>query len=332
VAGLSAGELLKYPGRLKLFIRKYRDGEAFELVSGGMVNLIFESGPLELLESGDATKIKSIRFHEDLKNRKGQPKTFTTGKFKKTAEFGGGAKGGGTQYEDMVVDALNRDIINMGGEITIVVGGKQYKGMTRAIKVTTDIKRAGGASSDPKADIIICRDEKSPLGPDNIYISHKKAGGPEAFQQYGGLTESAGRKIYNHAEVQEFLRVTAKYVGPGGLTSPIMKPVKDRSLILMSIYGPEAISRKFSLQHTQLIGQGDPILRPRAGGVFMLDFSSHMSVSGDLSHFIGGYEPVFGATFRNGRGFTVDGKRLTGVRVGIYPKQLVANRKGLIIL
>ncbi len=100
----------------------------------------------------------------------------------------------------------------------------------------------------------------------------------------------------------------------------------------MSIYGPD-YGLDYSLQHTQLIGQGKPILKKISGGKYYeLDFTSHMSLSGDLSHFTGGYLPVFGATFRAGRGFDYDGKRYNGARVAIYPHKLMATRGGLIIL
>jgi hypothetical protein len=54
-----------------------------------------------------------------------------------------------------------------------------------------------------------------------------------------------------------------------------------------------------------------------------------MSLSGDLSHFVGGYLPVFGATFRAGRGFDYKGKRYNGARVAIYPQKLMSTRSQL---
>ena len=95
----------------------------------------------------------------------------------------------------------------------------------------------------------------------------------------------------------------------------------------MSIYGPEYGSA-FSLQHTQVIGQGKPVFKVEKS-FYVLDFSSHMSLSGDLSHFTGGYEPVFGATFRAGRGFELKNIRYSGARVGIYPRKLIEGRGGL---
>lgn len=167
------------------------------------------------------------------------------------------------------------------------------------------------------------------FGPDSIYISHKKEGGPEAFQQYGGLSEQAGPEIYGHKLVQKFLSQVATVLGGSQqLPSPVMGTFNDPTLANMSIYGPD-YGKKFSLQHTQIIGQGKPVFKETARHVEM-SFSSHMSLSGDLSHFTGGYLPVFGATFRAGRGFDYKGKRYNGARVAIYPYKLMATRGGLI--
>lgn len=239
--------------------------------------------------------------------------------------------GNGTQYEDEVVDAINAYILKAGGKIDIQLKGdrKIYKDIAYAIKVETPIKRAAGVRGDPKADIILCKDKKKPMAPGSIYISHKKEGGPEAFQQYGGLSEQSGEHIYNHKLVQKFLKEVANQIGNRDqLDAPVMGTFKDDKLANMSIYGPEYGS-DFSLQHTQLIGQGKPKFTEK-GKVVILDFTSHMSLSGDLSHFKGGYLPVFGATFRAGRGFDYNGKRYNGARVAIYPQKLMATRGGLI--
>jgi len=239
--------------------------------------------------------------------------------------------GSSTQYEDQVVDAINAYIKKAGGVIDIKLKGssKVYKGMSYAVKVDSNIKRAGGAKGDPKADIIICKDKKAPLAAGSIYISHKKEGGPEAFQQYGGLSEQAGTQIYNHPIVQNFLKIVANTLGRSEqLPHPVLAHFNDDRLANMSIYGPD-YGKAFSLQHTQLIGQGKPVFR-EVGAVVELSFSSHMSLSGDLSHFKGGYLPVLGATFRAGRGFEYAGRRYNGARVAIYPQKLMATRSGLV--
>jgi hypothetical protein len=239
--------------------------------------------------------------------------------------------GNGTQYEDEVVDAINAYILKAGGTIDIRLKGdtKVYKNLAYCVKVDAAIKRAGGVKGDPKADIVICRDKTKIFGPDSIYISHKKEGGPEAFQQYGGISEQAGSDISNHPLVQKFLSHVASMHGDSQrLPAPVMGTFSDSTLSNMSIYGPD-YGKAFSLQHTQIIGQGKPVFR-EATNYVELSFSSHMSLSGDLSHFTAGYLPVFGATFRAGRGFNYKGKRYSGARVGIYPHKLMATRGDLI--
>ena len=239
--------------------------------------------------------------------------------------------GNGTQYEDEVVDAINSYIKDAGGVIDIRLKGntKTYTKISYAIKVDSSIKRSAGVIGDPKADIILCKDKKNPTAADSIYISHKKEGGPEAFQQYGGLSEQAGSAIYNHPLVQNFLGRVASVIGSSSaLPNPVMGLFKDADLANMSIYGP-GYGKAFSVQHTQLIGQGKPMFSNK-GSYIELSFSSHMSLSGDLSHFVSGYLPVFGATFRAGRGFSYKGKRYDGARVAIYPYKLMATRGNLI--
>jgi len=241
--------------------------------------------------------------------------------------------GNGTQYEDEIVDAVNQFIKEAGCPINIKLKGNSttYKDILYAVKVDTPIKQKAGVKGDPKADIILCKDIKNPTAPGSIYISHKKEGGPEAFQQYGGLSEQAGAEIYNHSLTQKFLQEVGSAIGrKTQLPYPIMATFKDKNLANMSIYGPE-YGQAFSLQHTQLIGQGKVAFnKQKSGNLYEMGFTSHMSLSGDLSHFTGGYLPVFGATFRAGRGFDFDGKRYNGARVAIYPYKLMATRSGLV--
>ena len=176
-----------------------------------------------------------------------------------------------------------------------------------------------------------------PTASGSIYISHKKEGGPEAFQQYGGLSLQAGFDIYNHPLTQKFLQAVTVVIGDNNaLPNPVMASFNNVKLANMAIFGPD-YGGPFSLQHTQIIGQGKASFKNiNDGKVYELDFvskgSSAMSLSGDLSHFAGGYTPVFGATFRAGRGFDYKGKRYDGARVAIYPEKLMSTRGGLIKL
>lgn len=261
----------------------------------------------------------------------------------KTAEFGGrttthegtDTESNTLQYEVAVVNAVNAFVKEKKGNVDIHLEGIGTYAITGAVQVDSSIKRAGGAMADPKADIILYQSADDYLNSGNIFISHKKDGGPEAFQQYGGLTETAGRQIYTHRQVQQFLSELVPYIGDEGLVQPVMKKITDATLMNMSIFGPDYLPGKktFGLQNVQLIGQGLPTFKPysRKKNTYTMEFP-HMALNGDLTFFRGGYEPVFGATYRRGRGFTLSGHRYDGVRVGIYPKALMATRKNLVVL
>ena len=233
-----------------------------------------------------------------------------------------------------MIDWINKFIKKCGGKIDIKLKGDNtiYKNISFAIKVDGSIKRTANVKGDPKADIILCSDKNRPLTKGSIFISHKKEGGPEAFQQYGGLSEQAGENINENKIVQKFLKYVSEIIGNSDkLPHPIMMTFNDKTLANMSIYGPEYGS-DFSIQHTQLIGQGNPVFKHIKNDIYELSFSSHLSLSGDLSHFTGGYLPVLGATFRAGRGFDYNGKRYNGARVAIYPHKLMATRSQLMVL
>lgn len=246
-----------------------------------------------------------------------------------------------TRHEEEVVSLINNHIAenyNMPIDIKLKGDSSIFKGISGATQITSQIKQQGGVTSDPKADIILYQDIKQPLSVKNmfiahIYMSHKADGGPEAFQQYGGISRTSGLEIYNHPETKKFLEQVTEYIDPEtGLKNPLWKNIDSSSLKNMAIYGID-FHRQYGLNHVHIIGQGLPILTPtKADNLYELDFSSHMSLSGNLSHFTGGYTPVFGATYRAGRGFEVNGKKYSGARVGIYPMQLLKNRSGAIEL
>lgn len=316
--------------------KKYAEIE-FEIEKGRSTTLFSKrgtkliSGTKEYKE-GTKLKITSTKLHEIGGMKLAEVKIGATSGLVPINKIRKPTGGNGTQYEDEVVDGINAYIQKAGGPINIKLKGdtKIYKDILYAVKVDSNLKREGGVKGDPKADIILCKDIENPLAKGSIFVSHKKEGGPEAFQQYGGLSEQAGVEIYNHPLVQEFLKKVASVLGGSDqLPNPVMATFNDEKLANMSIYGPE-YGGEFSLQHTQLIAQGKPRFT-EAKKYVVLDFTSHVSLSGDLSHFVGGYTPVFGATFRAGRGFDYKGKRYNGARVGIYPEKLMKTRSGLVV-
>jgi hypothetical protein len=238
--------------------------------------------------------------------------------------------GNGTQYEDEVVDLIN-DMITQVGPLSIKIKGEPtiYDGILYAIKVTKQIKQTSGLKSDPKCDIILCRDIKRPLGKGSIYISHKKEGGAEAFQQYSGISDAAGAVISRNRIVTKFLSIVADNLQDSDrLEAPIIGYFKDTKLMNLAIFGPE-FGNAHSLEHVHLIGQGKPQLtRSPDGKYFTLSFSNHVSLSGDLRLFSGPYVPVFAATYRGDRSFAYNGITYKNTRVGIYPyKKVFSNNE-----
>jgi hypothetical protein len=345
---LSLADLRKR-NNLETFLKKWKAGEKFLFTNNIEKKLLiaYDDHWALLLEDAVKNDANAIKAMGTTMAKTVFPLASSAGAgdfIAKSEEFGGRTTSGREdsdtesntlQYEVQVVNAVNDFLKDHKGKVNIHLPGLGSYTITGAIQVDSGIKRAGGAKADPKADIILYQDKNNLLDPKNIFISHKKDGGPEAFQQYGGITETAGDKIYNHREVQEFLKQLIPYIGDDGLVQPVMKKINDVTLKNLSIFGPGYIAngKNFGLQNVQLIGQGLPTFKPyaRERNTFTMEFP-HMALNGDISYFTQGYEPVFGATFRRGRGFTLRGQRYTGVRVGIYPKALVASRGKLVEL
>lgn len=222
------------------------------------------------------------------------------------------------------LNSLIKEIVEKVGPFELVIKDDPsrtvYKNIIGARNVTEKV-----LGREAKSDFNII----STTG-DSIFISHKKGGGAEAFQQYGGVSSQAGRKIQNHQEVMNFLRKTTSYIKEGVLTRPIYSKVAEANLINMSVFGHD-FGQKFGIDNVTIIGQGDAKIKvlDKFENRFELDFSSHLVHNGQYREFMtGDYKAVLGATFRAGRGFDIDGNRYIGARIGIYPAKLIVNRSG----
>ena len=227
------------------------------------------------------------------------------------------------------LDGLIKDLLKFGPlDICLKINNRieTYKNVSGVRNVTEKV-----LGREAKSDFCIVDDKNRDL----IHISHKKEGGPEAYQQYGGVSEKSGtqqrpRMIYENDEVQQFLRKVTQYIENDRLQNPVYSKIKNDDLINQSVYGPN-YNNNYGIDNVHMIGQGNPILKPMRNkeNCYSLEFSSHTSYNGDVDFFKkGGYEAVFGATFRAGRGFNVEGKRYKGARIGIYPIALIQNRSG----
>ena len=224
------------------------------------------------------------------------------------------------------LDGLIKDIVSKVGPFELVIKGDPNK------KVYTNIIGAKNVTAK-----VLGREAKSDFNivstsGDEIFISHKKAGGAEAFQQYGGVSKKAGIHIEKHEEVQNFLKKLINHIEDNRLVNPVYSYIEDNKLINMAVFGHDYGNSKFGIDNVTIIGQGDASIKPvpRFENRFELDFSNHMVHNGDAAEFkTGSYKAVLGATYRAGRGFEVDGKSYSGARVGIYPAKLIINRGGV---
>jgi hypothetical protein len=224
------------------------------------------------------------------------------------------------------LDKLIKDLVKQLGPIKICTPTGDFPDCVGVRNITEKV-----LGREAKADFAIVNAK----GKDVIFISHKKAGGPAAYQQYGGISPKSGSSsnptlIYDDKEVQNFMRKVAGFIVNDKLTNPVYSYVKSKDLINKSVYGP-SYGGNFGIDNVNMIAQGNPILNPKRNeeACFELNFSDHVSWNGDTDFFSrGDYRAAFAATYRAGRGFDVDGQRYNGARVAIYPVALVKNRSG----
>ncbi len=244
--------------------------------------------------------------------------------------------------EEAAIRDLNKifkDIIKKEGPINIRLKGdrKIYKNATGVRNVDEKVRVPGAGAREAKSDFNIVDDD----GNDLIFISHKKAGGAKAFQQYGGATSMSGAPgvgniIEEHPEVQKFLGQVARiYDADDELPNPMYKFIRDKYLIMASVFGPEYKKngrQVYSIDNVQVIGQGKPTLEPtRTEKLYELSFSDHMVLNGDRKNEFktGDYRAVIGVRKENKKGFNYGDKRYTNARTGIFPIVYFASRGGV---
>ena len=227
--------------------------------------------------------------------------------------------------EAIALEALDnriKEIVKQVGPFELVLKGDPRKRVFKDVIGARNVHEKF-MGREAKSDFNIV----SSLG-DAVFISHKKAGGAKAFQQYGGISKKSGAAIMNHPEVQGFLNELSQRIVDNKLTHPCYHYVKDDNLIGLSVFGSN-YKKSFGIDNVHLVGQGDPIISsvPRHENRFELTFSDHVVHNGQVNEFkTGDYEAILAATFRAGRGFDYGGQRYIGARVGIYPFDFVKGR------
>ena len=245
---------------------------------------------------------------------------------KKTRDVLTAEKNATAELKTLVQQAVNRE----RKPITIYIGNRQIDSV-----VDADNSHIRG---DPKADIALIDNRGRDVG----FISHKKAGGAKAFQQYGGILRRAGPKIYNNNIVTSFVRDleewTKKENDNNSFTSgnavyrKIPNDPEGRELVALSVYGPEwSNGARYSRESVHCIGQGTPTLtRNVSNGTYTLNFTEKFHLATDLRWaFTGDYAAILAATYRSGRRVENSGFIVRNARPGIYPLQFVRNRSSV---
>jgi hypothetical protein len=228
---------------------------------------------------------------------------------------------------------------NVGIDL-LIPGIGMFTGITSIEKVPNRIH-----GREAKSDFAF----KNALGKKILFISHKDGTGPDAFGQYGGVSESSSgniqdaAKIYNNSEVQSYLsRLYQLYDDAvnkgrlipnnpfnsnGKLTKAVYKLVSSSGLVNMSVYGPD-YGGSYGPDNVHLIGQGQFIFNPLVNSdgdiYYRLSFSGPMELNGQTGPFLNnnsGYRATLITTYRDGRPTQTPSGTVPQTRTGIYPRR-----------
>lgn len=299
--------------RLENFIDMMNTGKLF-LTTRGMVKLNKEQRT-KAGEKVDTKKLFGLMQDNGFAmvltgvTEKGSPVQLQYPKdFFKTPEFGGKGAGSGTAAEDRYLKLFKEEI-----QKTLQKEQKPYidiKIAGRVVRCSDCISTPKGLSKrDPKADFIIL-DEK---GNYVAFLSHKAGSKPSDFQQYGGLSDPA---FAGDDDVKKFIKDVQKFY-PSGLVSGVslMRPVKSKDVIMMSIYGVE-YGGKPGIQNVDEFHQGEMKLK-KLGNTYEIT-SVHKGTNGDAVK-ASGYEPIYFARYTGDRGASIGGMFVGKARIGVFP-------------
>ena len=253
----------------------------------------------------------------------------------------------GFPLEDNLSTGIDCPALNFNGKLRDI----QQEPINAFIDTVNNKKKLGGIISVPcgfgktiMAIYVACYFKKKTL-----FISHKDGTGPEAFGQYGGVSESSSgslvnvAKIYQNPEVQEYLSklyrlydnavnggrsiLNNPFNERGVLTKGLYKLVQGSQLVNHAVYGPD-YGGAFGPDNVHIIGQGQfvftPLLNEEDDLYFKLSFTGPMEVNGDTSVFLNnnsGYRATIITTFRSGRPTGTPLGVVPQTRTGIYPRR-----------
>ena len=198
---------------------------------------------------------------------------------------------------------------------------------------------------EAKADIVL----KDSKGNRLIYISHKAGGGAKAFQQYGGVSETAGTKeipgmIYSHPEVQKFLSdLYDLYEQALGGNAPrsnpfdkngrltigrLYRPISSMDLIGKSVFGP-GYGGPSGIDNVDVIAQGafkfKGFMTSGEDIAFRLTWVHFDYRGGDLDDFnTGQYQALLVSRSASDRRTKTPKGDIMGLRTGIFNRSYLS--------
>jgi hypothetical protein len=233
------------------------------------------------------------------------------------------------KYEDREINSLNIQLENIknkareSGEECIIklrVGNKIFdvEGVRKTLKINNlepDVQEIKGM---PKSDFEFY--DKN--GKSVVFISHKKGGGPGAFQQYGGISKLLNNSIIR-MYIQKLEEVVFADTGGYDFKSGIgyYQIIKDIELCKKSIYGLNYGQSTYGINNCNIVYQGEGKL---------VNKGDHYIINAELVHYNGeipsrnGYKPCIFS--RRGESSRMTGK-VKNCRTVIIP-EATATRSG----
>ena len=310
-ADLKLTDLRKDDARVAMFIKKVADGEKFSTKDNGF-DVVIDTDQLaavkKFMKADDG--VPALRTSLDVKTNKGTLKVVKD--FLKTGEFGGRGKGSGTAAETSAMNDFNEKLFALlkklrDNHVKIRING-------RTVKVAEMQKTVGKfQGKEPKSDMSLV----DPEGNVVAYISHKAGRKAKDYQQDGGISDAAlPRNLRNNREIKKFMQ-DVKKLRPDGLKSgdSFYRPIKDKSLVGMSMYGPE-YGGDAGISNVDEFHLGNMNLKPKGKNYEIT--SVHKGTNGDMPE--GDFEAILFIRFQNRRGDArAAGEVVKNARAGIFP-------------
>lgn len=226
-SNLAPYELFKYDYRLDRFLEKYKNGEAFDLVSGARVRLVYDPIIYTKLKRKDRVFAASVTF-EDVQSKGSFSKRYRLSQFKKTEEFGDREDDGRGAYEDSQIHEINEqmgDIMDKSGEAFVRL---TYK--NKLVRVTHARRLPNGG----KADIALV----APGGSDVFWISYKKGQSPRDMGPWASISEFTDYpEVTNFIEkIRDLCSLNDGVMWPG---VTFARKIQDVEILNRAVFGRE---------------------------------------------------------------------------------------------